>query len=90
MNLIEAIKTGKRIRRKLWAENLGEDTWILHPNHWNFLNEDILADDWEVYDMTVTVTLQQFDSAWDRALEKYNQYGNSALFKDLLTKELGL
>ena len=44
MNLIEAIKTGRRIKRKCqkewYSERLPNDTWFL-------VVEDLMAEDWE-------------------------------------------
>jgi hypothetical protein len=69
MNLIEAIRSGKRIRRKLWAENLGDDdSWVLSTEPLTLLNEDLLAEDWEAEELTVRVTRNQFFRAFSQAL----------------------
>lgn len=55
MNLIEALKTGRRIRRKSWIyEAGGIDEWMpANPDMYAFVDwgmdgEDVLADDWEI------------------------------------------
>lgn len=70
MNLIEAIKSRKRYRRK------GELGWydaVPDFSHYVFCTRDVLAEDWEleekaVEERTVTITREQFDTAWDNAL----------------------
>jgi len=47
MNIIEAFKSGgKKIRRKIWTE----DIYMFSSQSSMFHAEDILADDWELYD----------------------------------------
>jgi hypothetical protein len=48
--------------------------------------EAITADDWEVEEVRVTITREQFDEAWDRAILKMEY----RFTKDGLAKELGL
>lgn len=51
MNIIEAFKSGdKKIRRKIWTE----DIYMFSSQSSMFHAEDILADDWEVYDNRLT------------------------------------
>jgi hypothetical protein len=51
MTLIEAAKTGKRFRRVIWVDMLGENYWY-DPNNSDPVLEltlgDILADDYEI------------------------------------------
>lgn len=55
MNIIEAVKSGKRFRRKT------------HPNYWfdrpptdhSFTIDWILADDWEIEEKKVEITQEQ-------------------------------
>lgn len=89
MNLIDATKTGKRIRRKYWTKYQGEETWwdaeIGLPH---LVPKDILADDWEVEPTPVPVTREQFDAAWHLA-----RTTAPCTYDDLyqtLVKELGL
>jgi len=64
MTLIEAIKSGKRIRRSdtSWLEQ-GEIPFYIKLAAFS----SIIADDWEVEPTPVTVTREQFNSAWDKA-----------------------
>lgn len=105
MNLIEAIKSGKRFRRSswthpVWLESHTEDKL----NHSLDLQiESVIADDWEVEEVQVTITREQFDKAWSEALAAHFKLDSSWEFgrweivvdnhssiKKLLVKELGL
>ena len=82
MNLIEAIKSGKRFKRPHWDiyySNQMEEELQLSI-------EELLAEDWEVEEKQVTITLSQFTRAWNRALTS----GNEPLVYDSIVKELGL
>lgn len=83
MNIIEAIKSGRPYRRKLWAKatcqpptlwcvktidmcgqlQLVKDDMESFAPQW----DDLLADDWEIQEPTVTITKAQFYSAVDDA-----------------------
>jgi hypothetical protein len=86
MNIIEAIKSGRKYRRK------GEKGWYHPPanfSDYNFKVEAILADDWEVeeiscYAGSAMITREQFNSAWHKIV-----YCHDAEREDML-KELGL
>ncbi len=79
MNILDAIKSGRRIRRKSWEDKT------------SFLDErsckDAFADDWEVEKRTVTIDREQFDSAWDDATHR--EYDLQSV-REKLIKELGL
>jgi hypothetical protein len=81
MTLIEAIKTGKRFRRK---GSIGYYEPKLLPNTY-FIVDEVLADDWEVEPTPITITREQFDAAWDEATHAnpHLQYIHSALLKEL-------
>jgi hypothetical protein len=92
MNIIEAIKSGRPFRRNNEDGNL----WLtpLDPvkdGCFQFLLADILADDWEVESASVTITREQFNAAWDKALDDSAVRGfNCLALHHCLTKELGL
>lgn len=75
MNIIEAIKSGKRFRRhadipgtKRWLGPLNEQKdWDTYFQLW-----DILADDWEIMSEPVTITREQFDQACENWLSNYS------------------
>lgn len=75
MNLIDAIKSGKPFRRpdQPWYGGM--------PN--SFRVVDILADDWEIQEPTVTITASQFWSA-------VNASTHVALGQDLELDRLGI
>jgi hypothetical protein len=84
MNIIEAINSGKRFKRKDWG-----DYYLARQEA--FQREDVLADDWEVEPTPVTITREQFDAAWARTWAFDNRWAASNLtVADLLAKELGL
>lgn len=99
MTLIEATKTGKRIRRKYWTKYQGEETWWdVEMGLTDLVPEDILADDWEVETTPVSVTREQFEEAWrttcavSRFVKELDsvQYNAFTAVRDILIKELGL
>lgn len=83
MTLIEAIKTGKRFRRKGSTEyyELG-----LLPNTF-FVVDEVMADDWEVEPTAVSVTREQFNSAWDKA---FSVDASTVERHIIMCRELGL
>jgi hypothetical protein len=93
MNLIEAIKSGRRFRRKIWSsrweELSGEDSQFL-----NLPVQAILADDWEVEPAYVTITGDQFDAAIEEVNKKVycppRSSPHISEYIDFLKKELGL
>jgi len=84
MNIIEAIKSGRKYRRigeKNWYESAGVTINYLFPL------KSILADDWEVEQTYVTITREQFDQAWDENIPIGESYGETMRY--LLAKALG-
>lgn len=90
MNIIEAIKSGRRFRRKGWLSDgifTGTD-WVQPSNHHCLRREDIIVDDWEVESEAVTITEQQFNLAVQRTLHQMDPDEHG--FWDKLRKNLGL
>lgn len=97
MNILQAIKSGKRFRRK--PSIPGTISWIGPldvSTHWgaSFRLDDMLAEDWEVEETPVTINETSFRAAWKRAVKKTGgddiTYGGFQSFRDLVAKELGL
>lgn len=89
MNIIEAIKSGKRFRRKGQPRYLE----LFHDIDLCLSAVDITADDWEVENVPVTITKEEFLKAWDRAVRSNNNtdiYVGLASLRYLVAKELGL
>jgi hypothetical protein len=95
MNIIEAIKSGGRFRRK------GETSWYSAiSDNYPLINisaisrENFLADDWEIDDGTVKITREQFNDAAITVADKlYRPTGWPIHMNDFLgelKKELGL
>lgn len=100
MNIREAIKSGKRFRRKpgnMWDPNFWYDALseadianrLCRPM-WAY--EDLVADDWEVEEKQVTITESDFESAINRASQSFSMYNPPHICEYLarLKKELGL
>jgi hypothetical protein len=88
MTLVEAIKSGKRFRRKAWVAYTSPDYWP--PNVAGPLSvtrEDVLADDWEVKPDPVTITREQFNSAWDKA---FSMDASTVERHIIMCRELGI
>ncbi len=69
MNIIAAIKSGKRFRRPGFPTEL----WYSYPGSWKVMTrsdeetynpdkDDILADDWIIEEEKIEITKEQFDS----------------------------
>lgn len=88
MNFLEAIKDGRRFRRKgqkEWSSAIAQDRL-----------QELLADDWEVEEKTVPLTASLFDSKASRVLDRclYNTIDDTLGVVKLaladLKRELGL
>lgn len=83
MNFLDALKSGKRFRRK------GEKNW-----NDNKLFHDFMAEDWEVEERTVTITAEQLHQAWVKAHDIASYIGITSASRprlyEALKKELGL
>lgn len=83
MNIIGAIKSGKRFKR---AKN---SVWVGPKEAQDLVRNidyiSLLADDWEVEEEKVTVTKRQLEAAWKKVI-----VFDSPIVRDLLAKELGL
>ena len=103
MNIIEAIKSGRRFRHKSWQD---WHTAVNNPMESESLMQTPIAhqisDDWEVeevscYAGSAMITREQFDAAWSK-LWPYDAYNDSLnsincytkLERDALAKELGI
>lgn len=99
MNIQSAHKSGKRIRRKVWAE-LGKTFWItLDANDPYCLSlADIMAEDWEVEpEHIITIVKDDYYKAVDVVLQKLSLQRDNYMpnmlvgdFIEHLRKELGL
>lgn len=92
MNIMEAVQSHKKFKRKTWAN------WYtmadLHSGDFNLFPADIIATDWEVYQNTVTITSQDFAAAIQKVANTLgtgpciNAQISEYIFE--LQKELGL
>jgi hypothetical protein len=74
MNIVEAIKSGKPFKRKVWdiyyimADDDIDVLTPLEPKQkgcWRLGKKDWIADDWEIKDTDVTITqIQFYEAAW--------------------------
>jgi hypothetical protein len=97
MTIIEAIKSGKRFRRKSEATYRGfakpydcrNESALLRSDDEDIALTiaDLIADDWEVEEKKVEITRTQLTQAVDTVLSKYPlSYG----LREHLAEELGL
>lgn len=83
MNIIEAIKSGKKFKRQCHT-----DWYDPCDYYYNSLSrEAIIAEDWEVEPTYVTITREQFDQAWDENIPIGESYSETMRY--LLAKALG-
>lgn len=93
MNITEAIKSGKRFKRKDWDDYMFVDSDYFLNNLDSIKREFLLADDWEVEEVRVTITYAEFDAAWMEAVRKNKTFEGLVQqieFRRLVAKELGL
>lgn len=79
MDLISAIKSGRRIKRKDWL-------CFYHTKDLDYSFPDILAEDWEVGEEKIEVTKYELEEAWN------NSFENSVIERtefEAFCKELG-
>lgn len=90
MNIINAIKSGKRFRYKgtqTWCNAFSGDNLLSGPYEW------FMSDDWEVEENAVTITKSQLESACRNAVGSAYLSLDSIELDSLveeLQKELGL
>lgn len=86
MNIQEAIKSGKRFRRK------GEKDWYYNDPEcfMSGIQKELSSDDWEVEEKTVTITAEQLETAFTAALKSDALTGSFYNILKELKKELGL
>ena len=69
MNILEALKSGRRIRLRS-----GDVCDYRHPTHIYYTQERILSDDWEVEPAAVEITYEQLREAYNKAFENEASY----------------
>lgn len=94
MNIIGAIKSGKRFKHPYWS---GNDwyTAIQEPSKSLSLLQIpicyLISDDWEVEDKSVTITESQFDSVVSKLYDINSEnWSTTYQFTHAFKKELGL
>ena len=83
MNIIDAIKSGKRFRRIEWSIH----DWIAYDRNdlpARLSRSDIIASDWETEETSVTITRKDFEKAWKKGTD------GALISIDLVAKALGL
>lgn len=65
MNLIQALKSGKRFRRQFRLK------WFTDELSFNFSKIDLLAEDWEVEEEKVTITRTQLIESLKESINCY-------------------
>lgn len=71
MNIIEAIKSGKRFKRPDWPEWCSEaDIRDPEGGYLDITHDALLADDWEVEEPLVSITREQLYKAYAESLQE--------------------
>ena len=68
MNIIEAVKSGRRFRRKGWDPD--HQNWHSYMADIMVDNTDVIADDWEVEELSITLTRTQIERAYLEAIKE--------------------
>lgn len=95
MNIIEAVKSGKKFKRPHWPAFVLEAE-MREPvdGYYEILPEDLIADDYEVEETQVTITTRDFVAARKRVDNRLYSYTGTRAhiseYLDALQKELGL
>jgi hypothetical protein len=93
MNIIQAVGSGKRFRRK------GNDSWYENDGNTNGLRvyhfgmDDILSAEWETESVAITINEEQFDAAVANVANAMTREGgqiDGSSFLINLKRELGL
>lgn len=91
MNIIEAIKSGKKLKRRPWKKK-----WIDPKDtgyHITLTFQDLAANDWEVEAAPVQITREQLYTAYSEAMQEVydmtNIKPNAGVIK-LIYQKLGL
>jgi hypothetical protein len=89
MTILDVIKSGKRFRRKGY-----HTAWFSSEDIVLWLNSDVLAEDWEVEENSITITESVLKAAWEKACQSSGYHDDRAcnppwLYAEL-KKELGL
>jgi hypothetical protein len=71
MNVIEAIKSGKRFRRASWNPGDWAEPHEAEEVLKNTMFEALMAEDWEVEQQVISVTKTQVCAAWSKAMAKW-------------------
>lgn len=79
MNIIEAIKSGKRFKRKDW-----KGYYNAQKANFYFVIDEVMADDWEV-EKQITISETDLYEAWEKATKAEDL---SSTQEDYLTKKI--
>jgi hypothetical protein len=93
MNIIEAIKSGKKFRRSIWYAEDWREPHEAEDVLRNTMFEALIAEDWEVEQQVIPLTKTKVIEAWSKALKKWGakmEYSNGSITPiEELLKELG-
>jgi hypothetical protein len=85
MNLIEAVRSGKPFKRKIWNNPSFYPSFELAVNELS--SSDILADDWEIQEEKIEITRKQLRLAYNKVFSSVSGI-ETVCFKQL-ARELG-
>lgn len=82
MNIVDAFKSGKNVRRKAWSTGYFDPS--AGGDQVTLTSSDILANDWEVEGSVVTLTVEDLSKAYDEAGELFSKREDCRSFRDAL------
>ena len=91
MNLIEAIKSGKRFRRMCWPPKCKYHDPLMDGSAYPFIRQEFLSEDWEIEEKKIEITHASLLMACDSAIRKDSRpLPSRAPRLHLFLEELGL
>lgn len=89
MNLIDAVRSGRPIKRRSWDDGL--KGWLNLGGHRVLLEKcEILAEDWEIDEPKVSITRAQLEVASKIIHRRVHNQDHDPWWINPLAKELGL
>lgn len=87
MNIIQAIKSGKKFRRKSWTTR---DFIDVDVPRLDLPIDALIADDWEVERVPVAITRSQFFEAYAHAVGELPSFSSNSALLEMMADRLGL
>lgn len=94
MNLLEAVKSGKKFKRPHHTHYYPTIGTMIHGGSYRFDAEDVIASDWGLEEQKVTISTTEFFHAFSEVIKEamfHRQYtGDYVEVVNAMAKKLGL